>query len=190
MFFVCSFQNQSVILKYIYNQLVLNLKKTLPYSQTQQELHPSLFSLTRLDMQLLCSKACFILPYNLLLNSLSSPFSLHFLSTFCSLCFLLCIGNFHDKSQIASCIFFIFKLLLPMSSLNRSFFVSSFCFSDVHCTLPHCVISYLHLVVSSHMWAERELSWEQARFGQCKVREGGCSSWRFARAQLPDTDWS
>lgn len=66
-------------------------------------------------------------PFNLFLHSPSSPFSLNFLSAFCSLCFLFCIGNFHCKSQIASCILssFLNYCLLYHPLIDPSLFLLS-----------------------------------------------------------------
>lgn len=119
--------------------------------------YPSLFSLTRLNIQLLYSNAFFILPYKLFLHSPSSPFSLNFLSTFCSLCFLLCTGNFHSKSLKSLAFFFSFlNYCFPYHPLiDPSLFLPPI--SPMFAALCLTVISYLHLAVSGYIWAERAL---------------------------------
>lgn len=141
--FVCSSQNQSVILKYIYNQLFLNLrKKTSLFPDIARVVIPSSsLPLNKTGYAAALFKCLLYSPQQSppSIHSPSSLFSLHFLSTFYSLCFLLCTGNFHYKSQVSSCSFF-FKLLLPLSFFNRFFFVPSFCLHDVHSTVSLCCL--------------------------------------------------
>lgn len=173
--FVCFSQNQSVILKYIYNELFLNLRKNSSFPDRARVVIPSSsLPLNKTGYAAALFKCLLYSPQQSppSIHPPSSPFPLHFLSTFYSLCFLLCIGNFHCKSQVASSIFFIFKLLLPISSLSRFFFVPSSCLHDVHCTVSLCPL--LPSPSSSCISAQRERSWEQTPFHQCKVRENDC----------------
>ena len=109
--FVCSSQNQSVILKYIYNQLFLILRKNSLFPDRARVVIPSSSPpLNKTGYAAALFKCLLYSPQQSppSIHSPSSPFSFNFLSTFYSLCFLLCIGNFHYKSQVPSCSFFIF----------------------------------------------------------------------------------
>lgn len=136
-----------MILKYIYNLLVLNLYKTT-------SLLPDRARVVILSFSILLNKTGYAaaLLKCLLYSPLQSPpslsvtpFSLNFLSAFCSLCFLLCSGNFHCKSLIASCIFFFsflnscflcHPLIYPLFLLYFSLMFTAFCLtlSSLTCT--------------------------------------------------------
>lgn len=127
--------------------------KSPPYSLTEQELsfHPHLLPLTRPGYAAALFNACFNSPQQSppSIRSSSFPFPPHFLFTLYSSCFLLCIGSFHYKSQVASCSSFIFKkYCFPYNPLiDSSLFLSSV--SMMFIALFHSVFSFLHLVVAA-----------------------------------------